>query len=204
MSGQVNSFTVTLDANGQWIGNNANFIFVISASSAVTVQLTRMLQDAGVETFSNVQAGLQVARLRRWDQGKITGAAGATVTLYYGYQNVREDATNFQQQIATIAGTVAVADLPASAMTDTADAALAAGAQTAIAANLARRRITIGVLSTSGNGVRVSQAGGANTRGIEVQPGTFVEFRNTSALVVRNADIAGTAAAATWYAEEET
>lgn len=204
MSGVVNSFTVTLDATGKWVGNNANFLFLIAASSNVNVALTRMLTDSGTETFSGVQAGLQVARLRPWTQGTITGAAGAIVTLFYGFQNVREDATLFSQQIATIAGTVVVATAPGSAMADTADTAQGVGTETAIAANLARKRITIGVLSTSVNGVRVSFTGGANTRGIEVQPGTFTEFDTTAALKVRNAAINDAAANATWYAEEET
>lgn len=203
MSGVVNSLTVTLDASGRWIGNNANFLFVIAASLPVTLQLTRMLRDSGVETFTSIQAGLQIGRVKQWDQGVLIGTAGATVTLYYGFQNVREDFTNFQQQIATIAGTVAVADLPTTTLTDTADTTQAASTQTAISANLGRRRITIGVLSTSGNGVRVSFSGAANTRGFEIQPGQFTEFRETNAIVVRNADIAGTAANAVWYAEEE-
>lgn len=204
MSGIVNSLAIVLDANGRWVGNNGNFLFLIAASLPVTIQMSRTISDSGSEQFANVQAGLQIARIKRFDQVIISGTAGATVTLFFGYMNVREDATLFNQQIATIAGTVAVAILPASTFTDTADTTTAAGAQVAISANLARRRITIGVLSTSGNGVRVSFTGGANTRGVEIQPGTFTEFDNTAALVVRNADIAASAANAVWYAEEES
>lgn len=200
MSQIVSSQTVVLDANGRAILSNANFIFIISASLPVSVQLKR---EGSTEDFASIQAGLQVGRLQRWSECRLTGTAGATIQLFYGYTSLREDVTVFNQQIATIAGTVAVADLPASTLTDTADTTQAASTQTAISANLARRRITIGVLSTSGNGVRVSFSGAANTRGIEVQPGTFVEFRNTAALVVRNADLAASAANAVWYAEEE-
>lgn len=203
MSGAVNSFSIVLDANGRWVGNNANFLFVIAASLPVNITLTRMLRDAGSETFSGIQAGLQVARVKQFDQATFQGTAGATVTLFYGFMNVREDATLFSQQIATIAGTVGVAILPSSALADTADTAQAINTQTVIAANLARRRITVGVLSTSGNGVRVSSAGGAG-RGIEVQPGTFVEIDTTAAITVRNTDVAASGAVATWYAEEET
>lgn len=201
MSQIIQSQSIVLDALGRGRLANANFIFVIAASLPVSVRLNR---GGSTESFDSISAGLQVGRLKPWEECALIGTAGATVTLFYGYCSLREDVTVFSQQIATIAGTVAVAILPASSITDTADTTTAAGAQVAISANLARRRLTIGVLSTSGNGVRVSFTGGANTRGIEIQPGTFVEFQQTAALVVRNADIAATAANAVWYAEEES
>lgn len=186
MSGAVNSLTVVLDANGRWVGNNANFIFIIAASLPVTLELTRVLDSSGIESFQNVQAGLQVARIRRFDQAKISGTVGATVQMFFGYQTVREDSTVFSQQIATIAGTVAVASLPTSAIADTPAVALPNAATTVIvAANLARRRVTITNPSTALGSFFIRTAGGANNL-MEVQPGSAVEIDTTAAISGRN------------------
>lgn len=195
----VDSRTQAIDATGQLRLANANFLFLISASAAVTVTFSR---DGTTEIFQNTLAGLSVARVRKWEFAFITGAPGTTVTFFYGITQVREDSTLVQQSLATIAGTVSVATIPSATFVDTVDTAQGSATQTVIAANLARRRITIGVISTSLNSVRVSGAGGAG-RGIEIAPGTNQEFDTTAALTVRNDNTLGGAGAATWYAEEE-
>jgi hypothetical protein len=68
-----------------------------------------------------------------------------------------------------------------------------------VPANASRRRITIGVLSTAAGPIRVS-ANGATLRGIEIQPGSFAEFRTTAALGIRNDGAAPTS----FYLFEET
>lgn len=195
----IDSRTQAIDATGQLRLANANFIFLITASAAVTVVLNR---GGSSENFANAIAGLRVARVRKWDYAFITGAPGTIVNFFYGITEVREDATDVQQSIATIAGTVSVALLPGATLTDTADTAQATATQTAIGANLARRRITIGVRSDGNEPVRVSFSGGAG-RGIEISPGTYQEFQTTAALVVRNDNTFGSGLGTTWYAEEE-
>ena len=206
MSGQVAFRTEVVPASGVVNLPNANFIFIISSTGNAALKLTRtgIQRGANTEDYGSAQlAGLQIGRTQRWDFATFTAAAGVTITFLYGYTDVREDQTLFNQQIAVISGVTAIAEQPSATLADTADTAQAINTQTVIAANLLRRRITIGVLSTAGNGVRVSQAGGAG-RGVEIQPGTFVEFRTTAALTVRNTDVAASGAGSTWYALEET
>lgn len=196
----VDSRSQAIDASGQLRLANANFFFLIASTANVSVVFSR---GGSTETYALQVTGLQIGRVKPWDYAFITGAPGTIVTFFYGYANLREDVTDFRQALATISGTVAVAINPAATLTDVADVSQASGTQTAIGANLARKRITIGVLSTSLNSVRVSFVGGA-ARGIELQPGTFQEFDNTAALIVRNDNTFGGAGAATWYSEEET
>jgi len=199
--GNIDSRTETVDATGVLKLANANFFFLISSTSAVNL---RFVRSPSAENINGFSAGVQIQRLERWDYLFITAAVGTVLTFMYGYADVREDATLFNQQIAVIAGVTAVALNPSSALTDTVDTAQATGTETTIAANLARRRITIGVPPTAAANepVRVSSAGGAG-RGIVIQPGTNQEFQTTSALHVRNDNTLGTGLGTVWYAEEE-
>ena len=205
MSGNVDTSTLTVPASGVLQLSNANFLFILGASANATVKLIRTGLRAGAaqENYAGQLAGLQITRLLAWDFTQITAVAGTTVTLVYGNIDVREDTTLFNQQIAVISGVTAIAESPSGTFTDTADTAQGSGTQTVISANAARRRITIGCLSSSTNSIRVSSAGGT-TRGLEIQPGMFGEFRTTVALTVRNDNTFGTGGSATWYAEEES
>lgn len=194
----IDSRTQVFDASGQLRLANGNFIFIISASALVTIVLNKL---GSSETFAANAAGLLIARVKNWDFAFLQAAPGTTVSFFYGIGAFREDNTDFRQALATISGSVNVQTIPSATYVDTPDVAQAITSETAIAANLLRRRITIGVLSTSLAGVRVSFTGGGNTRGIEIQPGTFVEFDTTAALKVRNIDAVNVA---TWYAEEES
>lgn len=198
----IDSRTETIGASGQVKLKGCNFFFMITASAPITVQLNR---GGTNETFTGLQAGVQVGRVKWWDNATIIGAAGTVVTFFLGDATFREDFTLFNQQIAVISGVTAVAISPASTFVDTVDTAQATNTQTAIAANLLRRRITIGVppSAAANEPVRVSNAGGAG-RGIVIQPGTYQEFQTTAALFVRNDNTLATGLGTVWYAEEET
>lgn len=201
--GNIDSRVEVIPANGVLNLSNANFIFLQSATIAVALKFVQSSLGSS-ENFGNVIAGLQISRVKPWAYCNVTGTPGTVVNFWYGYTDVREDNTIFSQQIAVIAGVTAVAISPSSTFTDTADTAQATATQTAIAANLTRRRITIGVppSAAANEPVRVSSAGGAG-RGIVIQPGTFAEFDTTSALFVRNDNTLGTGLGTVWYAEEE-
>lgn len=207
LAGNTDTRTEVIPATGVVVLGNANFIFIISQSAAATFKLTRqgLTKGASQENYTGQLAGLQLSRTSRWDFCTITGAPGTSVTFIYGFADVREDETLFNQQIAIISGVTAVAVQPSSLFVDTADTAQATNSQTAIAANLLRRRITIGVPPTAAANepVRVSFTGGAG-RGIIIQPGTFTEFDTTAALFVRNDNTLATGLGTVWYAEEET
>lgn len=201
--GNIDSRVETIPANGVLNLTNANFLFLQSATVAVALKFVASSLGSS-ENFGNVIAGLQISRIKPWAYCNITGTPGTVVTFWYGYTDVREDNTIFSQQIAVIAGVTAVAIQPGGTFTDTVDTAQATGTQTNIAANLARRRITIGVppSAAANEPVRVSGTGGAG-RGVVIQPGTFVEFDTTAALVVRNDNTLGSGLGTVWYAEEE-
>lgn len=180
----INSFTEIVDASGQKrLSGNNNFLFLISATAAVTVQFSR---GGTQEIFTGQIGGLQVARVKPWDYAFFIAAPGTSLTFYYGAALVREDASTLQQQIATIAGTVPVVTSPASALSTPAATVVGTAAASTIAANLLRRRITICSLSTNTGSVFIQTVGAGAGRGIELQPGQFVEIDNTVAMDVRN------------------
>lgn len=75
---------------------------------------------------------------------------------------------------------------PASAIATPAANVIANGAALSIAANTARRRISICSLSTNTGSVFVQAAGAGAGLGIELQPGMTLELENTAAVDVRN------------------
>lgn len=186
-----------IPASGSVRVGQGNFIFLIAASAAVNLNISAGGQN---DNFTGAIAGLKIQRVKRWDYVDIVGPAGTTLSFMVGFENVREDDVNLQQILATIAGTVATAILPSVAVATPAQSVIAAGGTVAVAANLGRRRITIGCLSTSPAAIRVSAAGTTLT-GIEIQPGVFVEFDTTAALTIRNDTITAGAIA---YTFEET
>lgn len=193
----IDSRSQTVDATGQIRLANANFVFILATTAALSLTLSR---DGSTESFTNLLAGLKVARLRKWDFAFFTAAAGTVVSFLYGITAVREDNTDVLQALATISGNVSTTDLPSTTLSTPDDNALAAATTENIAANLARRRITLGCLSTNTVGFRVQAVGANDTSGIEVQPGTFVELRTTASIDVRNND---GAVATSYYILEE-
>lgn len=180
----INSVTEVIDASGQKRLPNGNFFFLISATSAVTVNLTK---GGSNEIFQNAIGGLQVVRLKGWDYAYIQGAAGTTLTYFFGIGNFREDATTLQQQIATVAGTVAVATAPAATLTDTAPISpTVAGQHALVPVNLLRRRVTIYSDPANAGDATIffRKAGGANDLGF-ITPGLYEDFDATYALDYR-------------------
>jgi hypothetical protein len=192
------NYLQVLGAGGTMTLPAGRYFFVKQATSAIT--LTTKGNTGSPVQFVGVGAGSKfgpVAEGQGWRELQVDSPAAQTVEIIISDDGLFEVAN-----AVTVSGAVQVQDIPSAGLTDTADTALASGAESTIAANGARARITIGVPSNALNSVRVSQAGGA-ARGIEIQPGTNQEFRTTGALKVRNDNLFGTAAATSWYAEEE-
>lgn len=171
---------------------------ILSSSAPLTVIADRRAVQGGQtqrRIFTNIPAGTKFTADRgdEWTYLQVTSGVNQNVSIFVGDEELA-----FNQAVS-ITGTANVQVLPSVAVADVADTAQASGTQTNIAANPARRRITIGCPIASANPVRVSGSGGAG-KGIQIQPGTFVEFDTTAALFVRN----DTAGAATWYSFEET
>jgi hypothetical protein len=145
--------------------------------------------------FTNIPAGSKFTAPRgeEWTYLRITSAVSQQITIFIG-----DDDMQFNNAV-TVTGTASVSVNPSATINDTADTVQAFGTQTVIAANLSRRRITIGNDIVSTVPIRVSGGGGAG-KGIQIQPGTFAEFDTTASLTVRNDAAAGSA---TWCALEE-
>lgn len=190
----------TIPASGRIVIPPNNFFFFLNSTNAINFQYKHGGTQSGA---NNITAGYIKKLLRDWDEGIITGTVGDIITFIDGHEEFTEDDTQFVSQIATIAGVVSVAVRLPTAITDTADVAQASGTQTVISANLLRKGLNIGVLSSALNSVRVSKSGGAG-RGTEVQPGQNQDFDTTDTYTVRNDNTFGGAGAATWYATEKT
>lgn len=196
MSSEV--LTQALLAGVQATFGQGRIFNVLSASGPLTIVADRRSQAGGQtqpRRFTNVPAGTKFTAPKgdEWTYLQVTSAINQNVTIFIGDEDLQ-----FNNAV-TVTGTALVAINPSSGLTDTADTVQAFGTQTVIAANAARRRITIGNRANSAANIRVSGAGGAG-HGIELAPGVFTEFDTTASLTVRNDAAAGSA---TWYAEEE-
>lgn len=190
----VDSYQLAIPASGQILmPNPANFFFLLNVSSGAVTSLFQ--SKAAREQFQGLSAGLRVQRLKSWDSLVITGIAGTVVTFFYGTETPREDSTDYVQTIATISGSVTVTPglgFP-NTPTDHADVTVTAGSvDTTITANALRRSVSIGSLSTNApatSNLRVQGSpGAATTKGVELQPGTYINLPTTAALAVYNPD----------------
>jgi hypothetical protein len=187
MAGNIDTRTEIIPAGGVVQLPNANFLFIVSSSGNVVLQLKRqgLRPGAAQENYSGQLAGLQVSRTNAWDFASMTGAPGVSITFIYGNVAIRDDATLFNQQIAVISGITAVAAAPSNTFV-TAQIAPVTGAAVTVAANLTRRRITFCSPSTNTGSVFLQKTGDGAGKGIELQPGLYIEIDNTQAIDVRN------------------
>lgn len=195
----VDTYTGVIPASGTFkLPNPGNFFFLLNASAALTVQLQGGLVGAGNsaanETFQGLSAGLRVQRLKSWGNLNLVGTPATTFTIFYGTETPREDSTDYVQTIATIAGNVVtVPGAMTGGVTDHADVTVAATTiDTTIAANPARKFVLIGSFSsnapTTPLNLRVGGASLAVTQGVELQPGQFISYQETTAIHVNNPD----------------
>lgn len=160
------------------------FFYIKSATAALTLR-TRGSSSAPVE-FTNVGAGLRFGPVpidKRWTYLDLTSAVAQTVELV-----VSDDAEVDIASTVSVAGNVTVSDLPSTAIASPARVTRATGGASTIAANPARRRITIANPSDNATpGLLYVQAVGAGAgRGIPLDPGLFIELQTTAAIDIRN------------------
>lgn len=173
---------------------------LLQAASQVTITLEGKSIQGGqtnVRKFVNIPAGSKFTAPRgeEWTFLRLFSAAAQNITLFVG-----DDDMSFNNAV-TVTGVAVVAITPSSAVNAPTEIAIAATTTdiASIPANLARKRITIGVKAAAAGPVRVS-ADGLTLKGVEIQPGTFAEFDTTAALGIRNDAAAGT----TYYFFEES
>lgn len=195
---QVTRFVEIIPASGRIDRPRGNFWLLLSSTVSLNVTMER---DGSSEQFNGITGGIRVRRVVPWNALTMFGAPGGQIEFFFGADEVNEDDVNVFLQVATIAGVALFAESPSATIATPADNALPAATTENIAANLLRRRITIGVLSTETVGVRVQAVGAADASGIEVQPGTFVELKTTASIDIRNND---GAVATSYYILEES
>lgn len=167
---------------------------VAAAASNIDIKAVKLGDSSQNKKFLGTPAGFKfTARDAGFDYLEVTSAAAQNVTLTVGTDDV-----SFSNQV-TVAGNVSTAELPASAIsTPGAKVTVVTAGAALVAANLARRRVTI---SSDPNNVAaviyVRVSGGARID--FVMPGTKIEFRGTYAL-----DYEATAAGDTLYISEES
>lgn len=158
------------------------FFYVKSAAAALTIR-TRGSTTSPIE-FTNVGAGLRFGPVpadKRWTYLDVTSAVVQTVEVV-----VSDDAEVDIASTVSVAGNVTVSDLPATAATFFARTTLATATSADIAANAARRRITIYNWSAGGGSLTIRDTGATTDAGAELQPGTSIELAFTGALRIRN------------------
>lgn len=197
----VDTYNFAIPASGIFkLPNPGNFFFLLSSTNPITVQFqagglgSNQDRSGANETFSGLSAGLRVQRLKSWGNLNLTGPAGTTGTIFYGTETPREDATDYIQTIATISGTVLVSPGTGSpnAPTDHADVTVSATTiDTTIGVNAARKSVSVGSFSSNAPAtlnLRVIAHGSGAGKGVELQPGQFINIATQAALDVNNPD----------------
>jgi hypothetical protein len=171
--------------------------YIKTATGPMSVTAETIGSGGKIRKFINVGVGFKFEADvgDGWDYLRVTSASAQLVELVIGDDNVEIS------NAVSVIGSVVTAVAPSSVITASpADSVVLNATALAIPANLTRKRITIGSLSTNTGSVRVqSTAAGAN-KGLELQPGLFVEIDTTAAIDVRN----DSGASQTLYTFEES
>lgn len=178
---QTRTLIVTFAGAGSQDLPGGTFLFIKAASAALDIIITD--QNGTQSTLSQVGAG---ARLRRpqtapWRFTRLTSAAAQVVTVI-----VSDEAEFDVANTVTVSGSVTTAESPSASFTTPAFDTILTGASLDIAANPARRRITITALSTNSDSVYVRDQSGTGAAGIELQSGQSAELCTTAAIRVQN------------------
>jgi hypothetical protein len=171
--------------------DSGNFFFLISAQNPVNLLI--MYATGATEIMNAIPVGSQIKRVRPWMRAQLTGTGGTPVQFWHGYEFSREDQTNFQAQIATISG--AVITYPGNSnLQDHADVAIpATSLDTTIVNNSSRKSVSIGSLSSNTPATKNLRVGNnsmtaAGGRGVELQPGQFINLAWQGQVYVANPD----------------
>lgn len=176
----------TLAANVPGYFGQGRIWYLKSATGPVSIVCQKHGQGStNVRDFINVAAGFKFkAEIGDgWDILRITSATDQIVEIVVGDDDIEV------ANAVTVNGSVVTEIEPSSTISTPADVAVAGGGNSVIAANLSRKRIRVGSLSTNApaiSNLRVSDS--ANPRGLELQPGTWEPFETTAALTIFNPD----------------
>lgn len=190
------NYSQTLSA-GQVIKLPAGRYFYVRTASGVLDIATEGATGAPVE-FLGVGAGSKfgpVPESDRWTLLRVYSASAQAIEII-----ISDDGLFDVASAVTVNGSVTTAEAPSVALASPAAVVVGTGTASSIAANLARRRISISALDTNTGNLFVQAAGAGAGRGVLLPAGVTMEFKTTAALDVRN----DTGANATYSTLEET
>lgn len=159
--------------------------YLKAATSAVTIECRKSgAGSSNVRRFINVAAGFKFSADvgDGWNILVLTSALSQNIEIIVGDDDVEV------ANAVSVTGSVTTQAAPSSSVNTPADANIAAAGNAVIAANLSRRSIRIGSLSTNApaDGLNLRVADSNNIEGVELQPGTWEKFETTAALTIRN------------------
>lgn len=173
--------TMVLTAGVQSTAGQGRMFYVKTASAPLTITCDIKGTGGTVRRFVNIPAGFKfkVDEARGWTYLRILSVVSQSIELILGDDDV--DVAN----AVSVTGTASVDDSSA-AITDTPAVALPNTTTTAVIAGGTRRRVTLTapLANTGSIFVRMSAASANNL--LELQPGTFAEFRTKAGLWCRN------------------
>lgn len=156
--------------------------FIKSASSPLSIGVAG--RPGAPIKMTNIGAGLKygpVAPGEEWQYLELTSALAQTVELIVSDDDVEI------ANVVSVAGVAAVTIAPSSTVATVADVSIANGGTHSIAADAARKRITLQAPSTNTGSLRIAETGAAAAaRGLELQPGMSYELATTAGLDVYN------------------
>lgn len=176
------------------IGDLNNFLMLVQTASAVTFRYYRDGTSADAE---NIDAGYVKGLVRPWERAELNGTAGSTVRFLVGLEEVQEDFTDYRRTVGVFQQQLSAG---LQAPTIDVDVGSSAAAIQLAATNLARRKVTVGLLDTATVSVRVGPSATiAANRGGRLSSGQSYTYEGTDAVyAIREA--AGVAAV--WVLEE--
>lgn len=169
--------TEVFPATGQIVFGSANFLMLVSTGAAMDVKLFR---DGTSMDYVGLQAGFVKGLVRSFDRGTLTGTAGSSVSYFIGQEEINEDFTDYRRTVG-----VFQAQQSASLQAPSADVSVGAGAggTLIVAANAARRKVTIKLLNTADTNIRVGPTATITaTRGLQLEGGQSYTYEGTDAL----------------------
>jgi hypothetical protein len=188
--------TLVLTAGQQTTVGQGRLWYVKSATSSLVITAETIGSGAKIRKFTGVGAGFKFVANEGdgWTYLRITSAVSQNIELILGDDDVEV------ANAVSVTGAVTTISTPASGLTaSAADVSVPNGSASSIAANLSRKSLTIGALSTNAGSLRVQSVGAGANKGRELQGGTTVTYCNTGAFDVRN-DSGG---ALSYWLEEE-
>lgn len=187
----------TLTAGQQYTFGQGRIWYLKTATSPMTVTAEQSGSSAKIRKFINVSAGFKFVAPEGdgWVFLRVLSALSQNIEMIVGDDDVSV------ANAVSVTGSVTTLMQPSTAIAvSAADTVIGNATALAIAANVARRRITVGSLSTNAGSVRIQSTGAGANKGLELQPGTFMELDTTAAFDVRN----DSGASVTVYVFEES